>query len=307
MAYQRGEPGAADRLYELFRGTLEKTAAEIARKAAGRGLEKDDLLSEMHVLLFEAARSFDPSRGSFEAYMNHRLGVFKSRFVDKARIDGGMPPSWSIASRVLLAKEQELAQALGRTPTLEEIREAAIDECFAWAAKRVLNGVGAGRIREFSDFDREVAAVLAKQGTLTAVANHAGAILAGLGKAVSLDAPVGDGDGSLGDLLPDREADEPNPLRDMFTELEWKAIEARFLAPRGAYQDVADELGVSCQEARRLVASASRKPQLPHAQWAYLSGVALEEKPASVSGRTRARIESGGKLTFGKARRPSHA
>jgi RNA polymerase sigma-B factor len=98
----------------------------IARRYEGRGLALDDLVQVGYIGLIQAVDRFDPARGSsLRAYAARTIdGEIMHMFRDQkwaVRVPRGLQES---SSRVALLRD-ELAQQLGREPTLPETAEAA--------------------------------------------------------------------------------------------------------------------------------------------------------------------------------------
>ena len=120
---QAGDDGAREALVRRHLPLVRS----LVRRFWGRGADADDLLQQGVLGLLQAIRGFDPARGfQFSTYaVPHILGEIR-RFLRKAtplHLDRRMQAQ---ARRLRLAQEQ-LAQALGRMPTLFELsRESGV-------------------------------------------------------------------------------------------------------------------------------------------------------------------------------------
>jgi len=117
-----------------------------------------------------------------------------------------------------------MSEALGRTPTLEEMQKDLMRVCMEWAADRLT-----AEQKKQSKAAREEAMLerLRKQGMLGAIAKLDD-VLAATQVAGSFDAPVGDGEGTLADIIGD---DQP----EVGAGLEQAEMHA---AVRGALEDL---------------------------------------------------------------------
>ena len=114
---QAGDNDAQDALVRLHLPLVHS----LVRRLLGRGADADDLIQQGVLGLLQAIRGFDPARGfQFSTYaVPHILGEIR-RFLRKAtplHLDRRMQAQ----ARQLRRAQEQLAQALGRTPTLLEL------------------------------------------------------------------------------------------------------------------------------------------------------------------------------------------
>ena len=114
---QAGDNDAQDALVRLHLPLVHS----LVRRFLGRGADADDLIQQGALGLLQAIRGFDPARGfQFSTYaVPHILGEIR-RFLRKAtplHLDRRMQAQ----ARQLRRAQEQLAQALGRTPTLLEL------------------------------------------------------------------------------------------------------------------------------------------------------------------------------------------
>ena len=98
----------------------------IARRFSGRGVDYDDLYQVAALALVKALERFDPGRGvQFDSFVTPAMvGEVKNYFRDKSRLI--RPPRGSLeTARRLSRLIAELTQALGRSPRVDELAEAA--------------------------------------------------------------------------------------------------------------------------------------------------------------------------------------
>ena len=114
---QAGDNDAQDALVRLHLPLVHS----LVQRFLGRGADADDLIQQGVLGLLQAIRGFDPARGfQFSTYaVPHILGEIR-RFLRKAtplHLDRRMQAQ----ARQLRRAQEQLAQALGRTPTLLEL------------------------------------------------------------------------------------------------------------------------------------------------------------------------------------------
>ena len=124
LCFRRAQAGDEDARDALVRRHLPLVRS-LVRRFAGRGVDADDLLQQGMLGLLQAILGFDPARGfQFSTYaVPHILGEIR-RFLREdtpLHLDRRMQAQAQRLRRV----QAELAQHLGRTPTLRELSQAS--------------------------------------------------------------------------------------------------------------------------------------------------------------------------------------
>jgi RNA polymerase sigma-B factor len=205
-------------------------AEYLARRFRNRGEQLDDLVQVANLGLIKSVDGFDPTRGAaFTSYAIPMIvGELKRHFRDKGW-DVRVPRRLQELRLQIGKVSGDLAQDLGRSPTVADL---AARLCVS--EEEVIEGLDCGQAY----------------------------------RALSLDAPVGDGEGGtngLGDLLGDDDPDMQNvenrealrPLLARLPEREQKIIAMRFHGNLTQSQ-IAAELGISQMHVSRLLAGALR-------------------------------------------------
>ncbi|HEX8971364.1 sigma-70 family RNA polymerase sigma factor [Oryzihumus sp.] len=203
-------------------------AVHFARRYQGRGVDWDDLLQVAYVGLVKAIQGFRPQEGAgFTAYAAPTItGEIKRHFRD--HVWTVRPPRRMQELQAAVRRaEADLLQSLGRTPTTEEVAgELGVD----------LADVDEARTTE------------------------------GAMAPLSLDAPVGDGSSTLGDLVADVDdvfdrVDQHESLVPVLADLDER--EQQVLLLRFVYRYTQDrigvEIGVSQMQVSRLLRGILRK------------------------------------------------
>ncbi|WP_432825349.1 RNA polymerase sigma factor SigF [Dactylosporangium sp. CA-092794] len=214
-------------------------AEYLARRFRNRGEQFDDLVQVANLGLIKSVDGFDPTRGAaFTSYAIPMIvGELKRHFRDKGW-DVRVPRRLQELRLEIGKVSGDLAQQLGRSPTVTDLAER-----LGVSEEEVIEGLDCGQAY----------------------------------RALSLDAPVGDGgDGGangLGDLLGGEDADMANvenrealrPLLAKLPEREQRIIAMRFHGNLTQSQ-IAAELGISQMHVSRLLAGALRalRAQLTH-------------------------------------------
>jgi RNA polymerase sigma factor for flagellar operon FliA len=125
---QRGEDaglGEAE-LVEQALPLVHYVVSDIARRVP-RSVQRQDLVSAGMLGLTQAARSWDPARGvSFESFARNRI---RGAMLDELRGLDWAPRSVRARGRAMQRATDELARAVGRTPTTAEVaRHMGVDE-----------------------------------------------------------------------------------------------------------------------------------------------------------------------------------
>ncbi len=115
-------------------------ADDAARRYRGRGIDIEDLQQVARLALVKAIRRYEPGRGEFASFALPTItGEIKRHFRDCGWTI--RPPRRLQELRVVLRVEEErLLQRLGRSPTTEELAEAAGATCDDVAEARLASG-----------------------------------------------------------------------------------------------------------------------------------------------------------------------
>ncbi|GAA3288978.1 SigB/SigF/SigG family RNA polymerase sigma factor [Dactylosporangium vinaceum] len=204
-------------------------AEYLARRFRNRGEQLEDLIQVAHLGLIKSVDGFDPTRGAaFTSYAIPMIvGELKRHFRDKGW-DVRVPRRLQELRLEISKISGDLTQTLGRSPTVADLSAR-----LGVSEEEVIEGLDCGQAY----------------------------------RALSLDAPVGDGgDGGtngLGDLLGGDDPDMRNvenrealrPLLARLPEREQKIIAMRFHGNLTQSQ-IAAELGISQMHVSRLLAGA---------------------------------------------------
>ncbi|MEP7193791.1 MAG: SigB/SigF/SigG family RNA polymerase sigma factor [Actinomycetota bacterium] len=227
-AAQVVDPGTRERLLEEAILVNLPMARALAQRYQRRGVDLEDLVQVAMLGLVKSVRGYCPMREkSFAAYAVPTIsGEIKRHFRDR----GWMirpPRSIQELNSALRAVEPDLAQSLGRTPTIHELAEH-----LGAAASAVNAAREAGRCYETR----------------------------------SLDSPVGDSDQLLGDHVADPDnpfelVDDMLTLRPALESLgarERRLLRLRFV-DNLSQQQIGHQLGVSQMQISRLLTAVLRK------------------------------------------------
>jgi RNA polymerase primary sigma factor len=227
---ERGDLAAKER---MINSNL-RLVIKFARRYQGHGLDLGDLVQEAMLGLIRAAEKFDWRRGyKFSTYAVLWIKQSIQRGLDNSGRAVRIPAHVAQRERTVNRVAAELAARMDRDPTDEEV---------AKETKLPLDEVMAIR-----DLTRVTA---------------------------SLDSPVGDGDTTLGDLHVERTADLEDEVLEReqeqtvaaalerLPEQERRIVAARFGTggrQERSLRDIARELGVTQEQARRLEAQAMKR------------------------------------------------
>lgn len=275
--------GANFRLLYLI--AREKAEERYGKEKASRILP--DLIGETNVALMEAAGVYDTSKGpTFPTYLakvvrDRVLAALSRQHMVKC------PPSWTRVKRIYTVRFAKLSEELGRAPTLEEMQKDLMRVCMEWAADRLT-----AEQKKWPKAARNEAMLerLRKQGMLGAIAKLDD-VLAATQTEGSFDAPVGDGEGTLADIIGDDQPAVGSRLEQ--TEMQQAVHEAlRDLDPRErdiilhrygfidgemwTYAKISEMYNVSPERIRQIERATIDRLRLPHGSYQQLVNYADE-------------------------------
>lgn len=271
--------GANFRLLYLI--AREKAEERYGRERATKVLP--DLIGETNVALIEAASIYDGSKGpSFPTYLakvarDRVLAALSRQHAVKT------PPSWTRIKRIYTVRYAKMTDELGRTPSLDEMKSDLLRVCMEWAEERL-----SADQRKLAPADREEAMLerLRKQGMLGAIAKLED-VIAATQSTGSFDTPLGDGSGTLSDIIGDDNADvsqgvERDEMRAAvhqvlsgLDEREREIIMYRYGFVDGeswTYAKISEKYDVSPERIRQIERATIAKLRLPHDQYSRLAG-----------------------------------
>lgn len=277
---------AAEEALELLVGSNLRLVLLIAREL-GQERRGDkvfeilpDLVQEGNLALMDAVKRFDPTLGTpFHTYAGLKIRQYV-RDALAAQSTVKVPDSWTKLAKIASGVRGELHAELGRSPTIDEIKERAYETCMAWAYRHLPDG--------YDDPEEAALAVLRKQGILAALKNIE-EVLRLVGTSASLDAPVGDEDSgtTLRDTIADAAEDtgmaevERAELREAlmlalsgFSDREREIILLRYGfdgSEPWTYTRLGQRFGVSSERIRQLEQRVLKKMASPHAQYVHLA------------------------------------
>lgn len=175
--------------------TIVREIAENRYGREGAAPLVEDLESEAHLAVLDAAAKFDRSRGpKFPTWAGMSVrNRIRSLVMEDANASVKVPASWARMRRRAIMERQDMADALGRNPTTSELKERLLAVCMQWAFDHLSD-----KEQGLPLVERAELAVkkLRKQGMLAAL-DHIDEVLLYGADPVRLDAPSlsSDGDG----------------------------------------------------------------------------------------------------------------
>jgi RNA polymerase sigma factor (sigma-70 family) len=293
------ERAAAEELVRRAPGAKEHLAASvwrlawlIVRESASRrhGIERandmlPDLMAEANVAVAEAIATFRPGAGPSFATYTSRLVRDRLRSVLSKGDTTGLPPSWLRLKRIWVMRAPELADLLGRNPTVEEIQTDLTRICNEWARRRL-------SAEQLLLPDAQQAVLmeerLRKQGMLGAIRDIE-EVMRATQSVASLDAPVGgDGETRLLDVLGPARGDDvtfdavelgelTQALNDAMSELtdrERTILLMRFGFvdhKQFTYQEISERFGVTAERIRQIEKSTLSRLRDPNGPFTNLA------------------------------------
>jgi RNA polymerase primary sigma factor len=265
--------GANFRLLYLI--AREKAEERYGKEKASKLLP--DLIGETNIALMEAAAVYDVGKGpNFPTYL---AKVVRDRVLATLSKQNLMkcPPSWTRVKRIYTVRYAKLTEELGRTPTMEEMQKDLLRVCMEWAEERLT-----AEQRNLPKVAKEEAMLerLRKQGMLGAIAKL-DEVLSATQVASSFDAPVGEGEGTLADIIGGENEDHGSGLERQemqeavrevllgLDEREREIILHRYGFIDGemwTYARISELYNVSPERIRQIERATIGKLRLPHDQ-----------------------------------------
>lgn len=195
---------AGDAAGQALVNSMSRLLHVIAKETVtGRGLGAnaeiiDEMVAEGYIVILESAASYDVKRGGNFSARTAKLirDTLRKRMDEHAGAGMKVAASWNRLRRRIPYEKSLLFAKLGRDPTVDELRAALEESCLQWGYEHLTPEEDA-----LPEPERKEAAVrkLRKQGMLSALRNLDDVLQSGLSQA-SLDAPIGDGSGTLMDV-----------------------------------------------------------------------------------------------------------
>lgn len=268
--------------------------------------ELDEWRLEAKLQLVVLLRDYVPKDGNtVEQYIASRA-IWVRNDIRETLAEWEEPKSWIRTRAVALSVKDELAEQLGRIPTIDELRERTEVRLREQIVAR------AGSDRELTD--EQIRARLRRDGNLSALRDLGEVLAAGLPHE-RLDRPVNDDGDTFGDQQsssdPDGHAAAPGgPTLERLTRValgddEWAAdallgrfgilaeirgghADPRDSARKGtpiSYHDLAAAAGRDSAEVRAVTKRAVARLTSPHAQFAHLAPITFDtERPTLLGG-----------------------
>jgi RNA polymerase sigma factor (sigma-70 family) len=191
--------------------------------------------------------------------------------------------------RIYTVRFAKLTETLGHPPTLDEMKADLLRVCLEWAEERL---TAEQRRRPKAEQEEAMMERLRKQGMLGAISKLED-VLAATQNTGSFDAPIGDGDGTLGDIIGDGQdavgtqverAEMQQAVQAVLAGLEPREREIimyRYGFMDGetwTYAKISERYNVSPERIRQIERATVSKLRLPHDQYRKLAGY-IEEPP----------------------------
>lgn len=228
------EVAAGQQAGEELVGSMIKLSMQIVREFAearhgreGAAPLMDELLSEANIAVLEAASSFDPKRGpAFNTWAAQSVrNRIRSLVMDDIGSGIKVASSWNRMRRRAILERQDLADELGRQPSMEELQSRLEAVCMDWAYEHLTAAQKALPPKKRQEAARSK---LRKQGMLSAL-NRLDEVLNSGSPVSHLDAPVGDSGATLGSLV--MEDPEAPSAHDHVSAKELRELVTNVLAP----------------------------------------------------------------------------
>lgn len=300
---------SADRHLEYLLGSVFRLVREVVWKDAKRRLGSEwataqlpELVAEATVVAVEAAASFDPVRDPL--FSNHVASQVKRRVAELLEQDPygvTVPRAWRRLGRIAQGVLPEVLSELGRSPSMDELRDILEQRCYRWAFQHLSGAEQTLPVDVRHELMRQR---LSRTGMLSAL-RELPRVLASTESTLSLDASVGDdSDGvPLGELVDggrlDRSYDRTAEQAAFATAVEVVCggvgtqgremlFERLGLTDGNAwtYKRIGENHGVIASDVARLVRISKARASAPHAQFVHLgglSGVSFTVAPTKIT------------------------
>lgn len=148
----------------------------------------EDLESEAHLAVLDAAARFDAHRGpKFPTFASMTVrNKIRSLVMEDANASVKVPASWARMRRRAVMERQDMADELGRNPTSSELKERLLGVCMQWAFDHLTDNEQMLPLEKRAE---RAVKKLRKQGMLAAL-DHIDEVLLYGADPVRLDAPT---------------------------------------------------------------------------------------------------------------------
>ncbi|MCP4792018.1 MAG: sigma-70 family RNA polymerase sigma factor [Actinomycetia bacterium] len=279
------------RALELLVGSILPLCIRIARERAdarygssAASVRVPDLVQEAVIGVVEAAAKYDVANGT-GVFSQYAAAVIRGKVMSGlvAESDLKIPYSWDRMRRIARTARANLEALYGEPPTIEQIRDDCMTHCVNEQVRKLADRT------DLTPKEKEVLAIerLRKQGMLGAIDSLEEILELSAGSR-RLDATVGDGSATVGDLIADTGEGNPSTAleasemsRDVqdalagLSERDQHVLRARFGFEGGEEQtfaEIAVTLGVSAERVRQICAAALEKLRVPGTTSTLLAG-----------------------------------